>query len=89
MRCLAESQRVRSELPPHRQRAREDRCRQGFGAETRPACIARILAGEDDRLLADVGPCYVLDHDQALSFAPRLQAFAASVDDALLVVMCT
>ncbi len=51
--------------------------------------IARILAGADDRLLVVVGPCSIHDHDQALAYAARLQAAAAPLADALLVVMRT
>jgi 3-deoxy-7-phosphoheptulonate synthase len=51
--------------------------------------IARILAGSDDRLLVVVGPCSIHDHDQALTYAARLQAAAAPLADALLVVMRT
>lgn len=51
--------------------------------------IARILAGDDDRLLVVVGPCSIHDHDQALAYAALLQAAAAPLADALLVVMRT
>jgi 3-deoxy-7-phosphoheptulonate synthase len=51
--------------------------------------IARILAGSDERLLVVVGPCSIHDHDQALTYAARLQAAAAPLADALLVVMRT
>jgi 3-deoxy-7-phosphoheptulonate synthase len=53
------------------------------------ADIARILAGSDDRLLVVVGPCSIHDHDQALTYASGLQAAAAPLADALLVVMRT
>jgi 3-deoxy-7-phosphoheptulonate synthase len=53
------------------------------------ADIARILAGTDDRLLVVVGPCSIHDHDQALTYAAALQAAAAPLADALLVVMRT
>jgi len=51
--------------------------------------IARILTGVDDRLLVVVGPCSIHDHDQALAYAALLQAAAAPLADALLVVMRT
>jgi 3-deoxy-7-phosphoheptulonate synthase len=53
------------------------------------AAIARVLQGEDDRLLVVVGPCSIHDHAQALDYATRLEAAAAPLDDALLVVMRT
>jgi 3-deoxy-7-phosphoheptulonate synthase len=53
------------------------------------ADIALILAGTDDRLLVVVGPCSIHDHDQALTYAAALQAAAAPLADALLVVMRT
>jgi 3-deoxy-7-phosphoheptulonate synthase len=51
--------------------------------------VARILAGSDDRLLVVVGPCSIHDHEQALTYARQLQAEAAPLADALLVVMRT
>ena len=51
--------------------------------------IARILAGVDDRLLVVVGPCSIHDHEEALAYAAVLQAAAAPLADALLVVMRT
>lgn len=51
--------------------------------------VARVLAGEDDRLLVVVGPCSIHDHDEALAYAAKLQAAAAPLSDALLVVMRT
>ncbi len=51
--------------------------------------IARILAGDDDRLLVVIGPCSIHDHDQALAYAALLQAAAVPLNDALLVVMRT
>ena len=51
--------------------------------------IARILHGDDDRLVVVVGPCSIHDHAQALEYAARLKAAAAPLSDALLVVMRT
>ncbi|MFT4124257.1 MAG: 3-deoxy-7-phosphoheptulonate synthase [Microbacteriaceae bacterium] len=55
-------------------------------AESR-AGIARILAGEDDRLLVVVGPCSVHDPAAALAYARRLAAVAARHAERMLVVM--
>lgn len=49
--------------------------------------IEAILSGEDDRLLAIVGPCSIHDVDAAAAYAQRLAALADSVKDRLLVVM--
>ena len=49
--------------------------------------IARILHGQDDRLVVVVGPCSIHDHDQALAYARRLKALAEQTGDALCVVM--
>jgi 3-deoxy-7-phosphoheptulonate synthase len=57
--------------------------------ERHRAEIARVLDGHDDRLLVVVGPCSIHDHGQALAYADRLQAAAAPLSDALLVVMRT
>ena len=51
------------------------------------AAIARLLKGEDDRLMVVVGPCSVHDPAQAIDYAQRLQAAAADHDKNLLVVM--
>ena len=51
--------------------------------------IARILRGEDDRLLVVVGPCSIHDHGQAIEYATLLKAAAAPLADSLLVVMRT
>lgn len=50
---------------------------------------AAILRGEDDRLLAVVGPCSVHDHDAALDYARRLAQVAADSAGEILVVMRT
>ncbi len=49
--------------------------------------IAAVLRGQDDRLLVVVGPCSIHDHGLAVEYAQRLQAAAAPLADALLVVM--
>jgi 3-deoxy-7-phosphoheptulonate synthase len=49
--------------------------------------VARILNGEDDRLLVVVGPCSVHDVDAADEYARRLAAKAEELSDDLLVVM--
>jgi 3-deoxy-7-phosphoheptulonate synthase len=48
---------------------------------------ARVLRGEDERLVVVVGPCSIHDHDQALEYARLLRAQAESLSDALIVVM--
>jgi 3-deoxy-7-phosphoheptulonate synthase len=49
--------------------------------------VRAILAGEDDRLLAVVGPCSVHDADAAVDYAVRLAKTAAELEDELCVVM--
>ncbi|CAD5371904.1 3-deoxy-D-arabino-heptulosonate-7-phosphate synthase, phenylalanine repressible [Rubrivivax sp. A210] len=49
--------------------------------------MARVLRGEDDRLVVVVGPCSIHDHGQALDYAARLAAAAPALQDALLPVM--
>jgi 3-deoxy-7-phosphoheptulonate synthase len=51
------------------------------------ADIGRVLRGDDDRLVCVVGPCSIHDHDQAMAYAQRLKGAAASLGDALIVVM--
>ena len=51
--------------------------------------IARVLQGQDDRLVVVVGPCSIHDHSQALEYAALLKATAEPLSDALLVVMRT
>jgi len=55
-------------------------------AEGRDAA-ARILRGEDDRLLVIVGPCSIHDVTAAREYARGLQAVAAELADAVFVVM--
>jgi len=51
------------------------------------AATARVLDGDDDRLLVVVGPCSVHDPDAALDYADKLAALAEEVREDLLVVM--
>ena len=49
--------------------------------------VERVLAGEDARLMAIVGPCSIHDLDAARDYAARLLKLAERVNDRLLVVM--
>ncbi|MES2937219.1 MAG: 3-deoxy-7-phosphoheptulonate synthase [Pseudomonadota bacterium] len=49
--------------------------------------IARIVQGEDRRLLVVVGPCSIHNADEAMEYAHRLRALADTVRDELLLVM--
>ncbi len=49
--------------------------------------IARVLRGDDDRLIVVVGPCSIHDAQQALKYARGLAQARAQLDDALLPVM--
>jgi 3-deoxy-7-phosphoheptulonate synthase len=49
--------------------------------------IGRVLHGQDDRLVAVVGPCSIHDHDQAIAYARRLKGLADELAGDLLVVM--
>jgi 3-deoxy-7-phosphoheptulonate synthase len=49
--------------------------------------IQRILRGEDDRLLAVIGPCSIHDVDAALEYATRLAKLSAKLQGELLIVM--
>ena len=49
--------------------------------------ISRILQGQDDRLVAIVGPCSIHDPEAALEYADRLKAEADRHATNLLVVM--
>ena len=51
--------------------------------------IARVLGGQDDRLVVVVGPCSIHDHAQALQYAALLHKAAQPLADALLLVMRT
>jgi 3-deoxy-7-phosphoheptulonate synthase len=49
--------------------------------------VEQVLAGDDPRLLAVVGPCSIHDLDAAREYAARLKTLADRVADSLLVVM--
>jgi len=49
--------------------------------------IARVLHGQDDRLIVVVGPCSIHDHDQAIDYGKQLKAVADELQDDLLIVM--
>lgn len=49
--------------------------------------VRAVLNGEDDRLLAIVGPCSIHDPAAALDYAQRLKAIAEEVKEDLVVVM--
>ena len=49
--------------------------------------ISRILHGEDDRLLAVVGPCSIHDPKAGLEYAARLRKVARELEDDLCIVM--
>jgi 3-deoxy-7-phosphoheptulonate synthase len=49
--------------------------------------VRDVLRGEDDRLIAIVGPCSVHDPEAALEYAGRLAAVARELADDLVVVM--
>ncbi|GLS14722.1 3-deoxy-7-phosphoheptulonate synthase [Hydrogenophaga electricum] len=55
--------------------------------ETSRAALARVLHGQDDRLIVVVGPCSIHDHGQAMDYARRLKEQADALADELLVVM--
>ncbi len=49
--------------------------------------VEQVLTGDDDRLLAVVGPCSIHDVDAAREYAGRLAGLAEELSDRLLVVM--
>ncbi len=49
--------------------------------------IARVLHGQDDRLVVVVGPCSIHDHEQAMAYARHLKVQADALAEDLLVVM--
>lgn len=49
--------------------------------------VARVILGQDDRLLAVVGPCSVHDPASAIEYAHKLAPLAARLSQDLLVVM--
>jgi 3-deoxy-7-phosphoheptulonate synthase len=58
----------------------------GFVAESRRS-IERVIAGDDERLLAIVGPCSVHDPAALKDFALRLQSASLPLGDALVLVL--
>jgi 3-deoxy-7-phosphoheptulonate synthase len=55
-------------------------------SESRDAATA-ILRGEDDRLLAVVGPCSIHDPKAAIDYAAKLKPLADKLSEDLLVIM--
>ena len=51
--------------------------------------VNSIIKGEDDRLLAVIGPCSIHDTEAALDYARRLKGLADSVSDVFFIVMRT
>ena len=51
--------------------------------------VNSILKGNDDRLLAVIGPCSIHDTAAALDYARRLKGLADSVSDVFFIVMRT
>jgi 3-deoxy-7-phosphoheptulonate synthase len=49
--------------------------------------IARVMRGQDDRLLVIVGPCSIHDPEAAIEYAARLRCAAATHKSELLIVM--
>ncbi|MDB5337339.1 MAG: aroF [Planctomycetaceae bacterium] len=49
--------------------------------------LIRVLAGEDPRMLAVVGPCSIHDEDAALEYAQKLQAVSEEIKSTTLVIM--
>jgi 3-deoxy-7-phosphoheptulonate synthase len=49
--------------------------------------VARVVHGDDPRLLVVVGPCSIHDAAQAMEYAHRLRALADELRDDLLLVM--
>jgi 3-deoxy-7-phosphoheptulonate synthase len=51
------------------------------------AAVTRCLKGEDDRVVAIVGPCSIHDVKAAREYGERLRALAPELEDALVLVM--
>ncbi len=49
--------------------------------------LVKVLAGEDPRLLAVVGPCSIHDEKAALEYAEKLQAVSEQIKSTTLVIM--
>ncbi|MEO5671843.1 MAG: 3-deoxy-7-phosphoheptulonate synthase, partial [Ramlibacter sp.] len=57
-----------------------------FIAEARDT-VRRILRGEDERLLAIVGPCSIHEPESAVEYAGRLRKLMERTSDAIFPVM--
>ncbi len=55
--------------------------------ESSRAAIARVLHGQDDRLIVVAGPCSIHDHDQAIEYGHLLKPVADELQGELLIVM--
>lgn len=55
--------------------------------EARDAELARIIKGEDDRVLLVIGPCSSDNEDAVLEYAKRLSALQEKVKDKVFMVM--
>ncbi len=55
--------------------------------ETTRQAIGRVLRGDDDRLVAVVGPCSIHDHAQAMHYARLLKPLAEALAGELIVAM--
>jgi 3-deoxy-7-phosphoheptulonate synthase len=55
--------------------------------ETTRHAIARVLRGDDDRLVVVVGPCSIHDHEQAIDYAQHIKPLADELAGELIVVM--
>lgn len=77
--AVISAQRLRAELP----------CDPGLARSIGDArrALARIIAGEDDRLALIVGPCSIHDAEAALTFARRLAPLRERYADVLEIVM--
>jgi 3-deoxy-7-phosphoheptulonate synthase len=51
------------------------------------AAVAKVLRGQDDRLVVIVGPCSIHDVKAAREYAERLLALRPELEDALVLVM--
>jgi 3-deoxy-7-phosphoheptulonate synthase len=57
--------------------------------ESSRVAVAKVLHGQDDRLVVVVGPCSIHDHDLAIDYGRRLKAAADEHQRDLLIVMRT
>lgn len=55
-------------------------------SDTRASC-AQIMKGQDDRLVAIVGPCSIHDHKAAIEYAGLLKEKAEAYKDELVILM--